>query len=1068
MRKYLLASTCLLAVISVPAQAETSITTATTTPVRTSTVKSGAADDIKITSAGSIKPTSGSAVTIDSNNKLTNEGTIEISNANNAIGILATAGVTGTINNAASGKIIIDEPYTPTDSDNDGDLDGPFAIGTGRTGIATAGAFTGNITNSGTITVEGNDSAGIRLGGALTGNFVHDGKTSVIGDRALGVGLQDVNGNVRLAGTITAQGVDAVAARIDGNVNGALVVQGTLSSSGYRYTTPPTDASKLDADDLLQGGPALSVEGNVTGGIILAVPPKDNSATDNDEDDDGIEDSKEGSALVRSYGAAPAMRIGDTSNAVTIGPVAGTGTGFGLVIDGGILGSGLYAGVEANGLQIGGLGGSVTIQGGIGIGSTGSVKAASNGGSATAVKFGAGATTPEVRNAGIIEATGGSSATSISTAVSIGAGANVPTIRNSGTISAKAGGDDATAIAIVDKSGSLGLIENSGAITATGALKTSDRNIAIDLSANNSGAIVRQTAVAANAKAPSITGDIRFGGGDDMFDIADGSVTGNSSFGTGDNRLNLSGDATYSGTASFGAGADILALAGTSVFSGSADFGGGADMLTLSGTSRFSGSLVNAQGLAVSVSGGTLDVTGSTQIASLAVTGEGVLGVTVGGNTDTALQISGGASFATGSKLAIRLSDVQSAEGDHIVLQAGTLTGASNLTASTTLLPFLYKGSLSSNTNQVIVSVARKDTTELGLNRSEASGFAAAYAALVDDEDVEDIFLAIADGEQFRSQLRQMLPEHEGGLFENVTSGSRALARFLADPKGPFKDEGSWGYWVAQAGWGVSKSLGETAGYDVGGWGISAGAEHKTGIGNFGASIAYLNGKNGNGSNSNEIWSNQFELASYWRLNTGNWLAHARISGAKIAFDSYRYFNGVVGTEEITKTMTADWDGTLWSTSGAVAYDLRSGNLSIRPTVAVDYYKLKEDGYAETGGGDALDLTVAERNSDELAVSGTVALGLDLGGIDQYDGWYRFELEGGRRQIVGGSLGVTVAQFNNGTPFTLVPEERQSGWVGRLRAVAGNSGFQVGGEISVEEQQDHAAISVRASIRLGL
>ena len=87
---------------------------------------------------------------------------------------------------------------------------------------------------------------------------------------------------------------------------------------------------------------------------------------------------------------------------------------------------------------------------------------------------------------------------------------------------------------------------------------------------------------------------------------------------------------------------------------------------------------------------------------------------------------------------------------------------------------------------------------------------------------------------------------------------------------------------------------------------------------------------------------------------------------------------------------------------------------------------------------------------------------------DSDDGWYRFELEGGRRQIVDGSLGVTVAEFDGGTPFTLVPEERQSGWIGRLRAVAGNSGFQVGGEVSVEEQQKHAAIAVRVSLRMGL
>src|SRR3546814_16335134 len=91
-----------------------------------------------------------------------------------------------------------------------------------------------------------------------------------------------------------------------------------------------------------------------------------------------------------------------------------------------------------------------------------------------------------------------------------------------------------------------------------------------------------------------------------------------------------------------------------------------------------------------------------------------------------------------------------------------------------------------------------------------------------------------------------------------------------------------------------------------------------------------------------------------------------------------------------------------------------------------------------------LDLTVGGRDSDELAVTGTVALGLDFGGADAYDGWTRFELEAGRREIVGGALGATVASFKDGDPFTLIPAERQSGWVGRLRGMAGHSAFQVG------------------------
>ena len=1068
MRKTLLASTCLATLLSTTAQAETTITTAITTPVRTSTVKSGAADDVKITSTGSVKPASGTAVTIDSNHKVVNEGTIEFSNVDGATGIFANAGVSGGITNAATGKIIIGETYAPTDIDNDGDIDGPFAVGSNRVGIATGGAFTGNVVNSGSIAIEGNDSAGIRLGGPLTGNFTNDGTITVLGDRALGVGLQDVTGNVRLAGTITATGVDATAARLAGNINGALVVQGSLTATGYRYTTPPADPSKLDADDLLIGGPALSIEGNVTGGIVLAVPPKDANANDKDEDKDGIDDDKEGSAAVRSFGSAAAVRIGAAGHDVTIGPVAGTGTGLGLIIDGTVVGNGLYAGKDGNGMQIGGLGGAVTIAGGIGI--SGSVGALSKDVAATAIRIGSGATTPEIRVAGKVEATTtGNTSASVATAVLVEAGGDVPLIRNSGTIAAKTGGDNGTARAIVDLSGNVDTVENSGTISATGALASSDRNVAIDLSANAAGATVKQTAVASGITAPSIVGDVRFGGGNDVFDIADGAVKGNSFFGAGNNKLALSGDATYAGNASFGGGNDSMTLAGTSKFTGAVDFGGGTDTLSIGGTSIFSGTLANSQGLAVSVAGGTFDIGGATTISSLAVTDKGVLGVMLDdGSAGTALQVTGNASFGAESKLALKLSSIERAEGQHVVLTAGSLTGASDLTASQTLLPFLYKGTLSSNATQLIVDVSRKSTSELGLNRSESGAFDAVLDAVITDQKIEDVFLGITDGAQFRGQLQQMLPEHEGGVFETVTSGSRALSRYLQDPNAAYQDEGKWGYWVNQAVWGTSKSVGDTASYDVSGWGISLGAEIESDAGNFGGSIAYLSGKDSNGSNANEVSSSQFEGALHWRLRSDGFMANARVSGAPVSFKGTRIFRAESGAEDIEKTMKGKWDGTLWSASGSLAYDGRAGGLSIRPMVAVDYYKLKEDGYQETGGGDALDLKVLSRDSDELAVSGTVAIGLDFGGADEYDGWTRFEIEGGRRQIVSGTLGATTASFKDGTPFTLVPDDRTSGWVGRIRGIAGNSAFQVGGELSAEEQQSHVGWAFRASLRVGL
>ena len=79
--------------------------------------------------------------------------------------------------------------------------------------------------------------------------------------------------------------------------------------------------------------------------------------------------------------------------------------------------------------------------------------------------------------------------------------------------------------------------------------------------------------------------------------------------------------------------------------------------------------------------------------------------------------------FGTGSKLQLSVANVDQAEGHFVVLNAGTLIGGSNLTATTDLLPFLYKGSLSVTGNQVAVDIARKSPTELGLNRSESAAY---------------------------------------------------------------------------------------------------------------------------------------------------------------------------------------------------------------------------------------------------------------------------------------------------------------------------------------------------------
>lgn len=1052
----------LVALTVADAAAETTIGSSTTTAVKTSTVASGAADDITVSSAGSITLTSGTTITQDSNNNVSNAGTLKISDANNATGILATAGTSGNITH--SGTITLDESYTATDSDNDGDIDGPFAQGSSRNGIwvQPGAVHTGNIDSSGTITIEGNQSAGIRLDAPLTGNLSTNGTTSVLGDNSYGVLANAVTGNVTIRGTTTATGANSAGVVLLGDVTGAVKIQGTVTSTGYRSTTRPTDPSKLDADDLLQGGSAVTIAGNVAGGIIFDVPPT-LDASNPDVDNDGLTDSSEGSASVITYGSAAAVQIGSATTNTNIGAVASDSSGYGLIVKGAVAGYGIYDGVAANGMVIGGLGGAVNIAKGIQV--TGTVGAVSYDSNATALRLGSGVTAGTIAISGSVGATGANIASTSARALVIDAGAAVSTINVSGSLAASAlSSTNGTAIALLDFSGTVSTLSNTGIISASGGKDGS--NIAIDLSANSSGVTLTQALASSTASAPSIKGDVRLGSGNDSVALSAGTLTGNVDLGGGANGLALSGASALTGNISLGGSGSSLSLAGTSQLNGGVDFGGGTATLTLSDTAALNGMINNAGNTAVIVNGGTLNAsnTGTVALASLNMSGTSVIGVTIdsANGTHTLYDVAGAATFASGSQVKATLTNVSGAEGNYVIVHAGSLSGAPVL-SSTTLIPYMFNGSVASDasTGQVTLSIKAKTVSELGLSGSVARAYDAIFNALDKDSAVASSYLAITDGTTLEANLRQMLPDHAGGTFEAVTAGSRATARILSDPGGIYRTaDGNLGFWLQQVAFGSSKSVGDTASYDINGWGVSFGAEYLTGLGAFGGSFAYIHGSDSSGSTDNAVDSDQFELAAHWRGDWGPFQTYARVSAAHIGFNGSRHFE----SGNVVRTAEGDWSGKLVSAVAGGSYELRFNRFTLRPAASIDYYRLKEDGYSETGGGDAFDLIVDSRTSKELTASGNITAGYDFGSLHREDGWMRVELEGGRRQIIGGSLGDTTAHFTGGQDFTLVADKRTSGWTGRARLLGGTESFRVGGEFGAEQQQNHVAISLRATV----
>jgi hypothetical protein len=457
-------------------------------------------------------------------------------------------------------------------------------------------------------------------------------------------------------------------------------------------------------------------------------------------------------------------------------------------------------------------------------------------------------------------------------------------------------------------------------------------------------------------------------------------------------------------------------------------------------------------------------------LASLTTGAGSTIGVSVNSQSGatTLYNVAGAASFGEDTTIGVTLLNLGGVAGAYKIIDAGTLAGAGNLSASADTLPFLYGSSLSTSTpGEVTLVIRLKSAEELGLNASEGGVLSAVIDSADKDSQVAAVFLGTQDGDTLRANLQQMLPEHAGGAFETVTKGSRLTAGILADPVAPRIGDGSLGMWVQQVAWGTSKSIGSTSSYDLTGWGAAGGVERQVGsAGALGVSLAYLTGKDGWGNN--DLMSSQFEGGLYWRGGLGPLHGFARATAAHIDFDGDRTFSGTAGDAIVTRTAEGEWTGRLYSAVAGASYTARMGRLSLRPSAQVEHYKLSEKGYTESGGGEAFDLVVRKRSSDETAATAMLGVGYDLLSVDPARPWLRVELEGGRREILSGSLGKTTASFGDGNPFTLTPEERTGGWRAALRATGGGTGMAISGEISAEEQQDEASIGARIGLQLAL
>lgn len=1042
------------------------------TPITTSTAADdGTNSDVTIVTGTTVTgEAAGAIVTVDSDNAVVNNGSIAAEDIDNVIGVELQGGNTGSLTN--NGSISLSETYTAVDTDDNGLVDGPFAEGTGRTGILISGTapFVGSVTQSsgGSISVEGNDSYGIRLmdTASLQGDIDLDGIISMVGTNVVAVGIEgQVIGDLATSGSLTTRGENAQVIAVTGDVDGQVRNTGAITNTGYRFSSRQSLVVRnlLGESDRLQAGSAIALNGDVSDGLFLQLEQITTT------DDAGVETTTiTGVSTLNQFGEAPAILIDGNGTPIAIGVVGSvtdpTVDGFdaelqyAFVQQGSVTAAGIYDDINATAFYVS----DATLEGGINnsgtmssttfrSGNDGTADVTGRTGHARVIVLGPNAIAEQINNTGVMvarvsEATDEiyADATNIiparfvrATAIDIETDANLSSLTNTGSISAIITGRTGEAVAIRDASGTLIEINNSGQIQAVG--QNSDANddqatdfnvIAIDVSANTSGVTIRQTAPIDDDPdddiAPldsAILGNVLLGSGNDTVDIQSGSLIGNLSFGAG------------------------------------------ADSFSLSGGSNFLGRLSDSDGdLALSITGGSTLVNTSTDVinvTSALIDGTSTFRPSISGTTGdvSTLLASGTITLADGAGIApVLTSVVGDTNNSFAVVQANNLDIQGALTGlASVATPFLYDAAFSvdpNDPNTLLVTLDLRSTTELGLDNAQSASFASAFEALENNNALANALVNISDGTEFNAAYNQLLPEFAAAgrqyIIANVDGSTGAVGSHLdVTRRSPDRPGGAW---IEEFAYYADRDLaGLSEQYRGYGFGLTGGLD--TALGPFhavGVNVGFA-------ATEIEDVLGQDEPLDIVTLQGG---LYAGLALGKLGLDAYAgggysdfESNRSVEINDFRSTASGDWSGTHINASLKAGYDIDiTEKYWMRPTVSVDYLSLTESGYTEEGDlGIALDLD--KRTVDVGSATAMINLGARFMGKRT---WVRPSIRAGYRTEFMNDPVLTTGRFAGlSTPFSITGEEFP------------DSGFLLGFTVAAGSQYSSFGFDFDSDIRDG-
>ncbi|MCI5046546.1 MAG: autotransporter domain-containing protein [Aquisalinus sp.] len=971
-----------------------------TTPINTSTADNGSAADVILD--GTITVEEGTAVSVDSDNTFTNNGTITVNASDDSVGVLLGAGFTGGFTN--SGTITMEQSDAQRDEDAEGDSPPDYNDNRAAILVGSGGTFTGDILldASSRVSVFGDLSAGFRVSGDLVGDTQIDGDFSITGANSQAV---DISGNILgdvifgAGSSIAVGGAGSTGVLVDGNIDGAFVFGGVMQVTGYTDLSPDDEG---DEEQLaLQGGAGVEVNGDVTGGVLINGAVPNGQLPEAEEGEDPM--LNPANASITSLGGAPAIKISGS----TIGLVDNSGLAdpdtygdFGFINRGVISSQGIYEGIDTFGILFD----NATVEGGIR--NDGTLRSLSVIADATSVLIN-NTISPTVFTGGVIEtqAFGTAEVPISAVGVLIQGSSQVNEFTNSGIINTILTSDLGESVGVRDESGSIAAVTNSGVIAARSLddlgtdnvlddPETDDNeatprvaNIAMDFSANTSGITITNTVsdtfsgnLADRANFGNVIGDVLTGSGDDSYIADAGSTVGNISLGLGNDLMDLSMTASIEGSVEFGDGDDTFNLSNASIL-GDVFFGVGNDVLNLSDESTFDGALNDSDGL-LSISLATDSVMNirnadTIGLSSLSVDGTSTLGIAIAdqGAGSTMLDISGLASFDAGATIKpIFLGGVPSANVNTFdIISAGTLNADiadlnANLQNSSDT-PFLFNFSLDNpdGTNDIVLSVNRKTTEELGIAAALAPALDPTIEALNRDLDLGVLIFNLSSQEEFQEAFGQLVAGPLDAPLAYARAQTNSVTSIITQRLDMARNSGDYGrtFWLQEETYFVNRDEDEASnGFDGGGFAVAAGVDMSVNdtIDAIGLSASFSSARYDEQTGEDFPFNRvTYGLGAYGAASMGKVQIDARAEYSWADSDSER--NVIIGGQR--RRADGEWEGTQVAASGRVSYEADVRGYAVEPFASLDYLSLEEDAYTETGG-QGINLIVADREADSL------------------------------------------------------------------------------------------------------